>query len=101
LFLFFFSFHSSPNKQKTELQSESNPATSWIPSPWKASLHHTKWHHFSLTADSKLACMKLQKIQVSIAHHMWLPYLPPHPGKIIQRSHWVVEPLSLEQNWKS
>jgi hypothetical protein len=35
-----FSFLSSPNKQKTEHQSESNPANQ-TPSPWKASLHCT------------------------------------------------------------
>jgi hypothetical protein len=37
LFFFFFLSH---NKQKSEHQSESNSATSWSPTLWKASLHH-------------------------------------------------------------
>jgi hypothetical protein len=39
--LFLFSFLSSPNKQKTHHQSESNPITSWTPSPSKTSLSYT------------------------------------------------------------
>jgi hypothetical protein len=59
-----FIYFSSPNKQKPEHQSESNSATSWTPSPWKASLCCTtlkKAATFSLPAGSKVACVKLQK----------------------------------------
>jgi hypothetical protein len=50
------------------------------------------WSHFSLPAGSKAACMKLQNEQVSITHHMKLPY--PLAGKIIQHSLWQTEPPS-------
>jgi hypothetical protein len=63
--------------------------TSWTLSLWKASLCCTEQHHFSPTAGSKPACVKLQKIQVSIVHHMQLPYPAPHPRKIIQCNPWV------------
>jgi hypothetical protein len=87
-----FSFLSSSNKQKTKHQSESNPATFWTPSPWKASLHQaTLKTTVPFLPDSWLqsTSVKLQKIQVSIMHHMWLPYPSPYPWKTIQHSPWA------------
>jgi hypothetical protein len=56
----------SPNKQKSVHQSESNSATSWTRSPWKASLCGccTEKRDFSPMASCKAACMNLQNEQV-------------------------------------
>jgi hypothetical protein len=87
---FFLSFFFSPNKQKTEHQSESNSVTSWTPSPQKVSPCHAtlkKEASFLPTCQSKAACMKLQNEQVSITHHM--QHLYPFPEKIIQHRPWA------------
>jgi hypothetical protein len=78
--LFFFSFLSSPNKQKAEHQSESNPKTSWTPRPRKPPYGAPHWKQ------------QMQKKEVSITHHVQLPSHPPtptYPGKIIQHSPWA------------
>jgi hypothetical protein len=72
-FSLFFSFFSQQAEDRASIIIK--PSDFLNPSPWKASLCHTKCH-FSLTAGSKPAYMKLQKIQVSSTHHR----------KIIQRS---------------
>jgi hypothetical protein len=84
----FFSF-SSPNKQNTEHQSDSNSGTPWTHSLWKASLHWValkKAGHFSPPVRSKVACVKLQK-------NRWASSTTynsnPPPGKIIQHSPWT------------
>jgi hypothetical protein len=71
LFLSFFLFILLPTSiNQTEHQSESSPVTSWTPAcgkPLHASLNN------AISPYSKAACVKLQKIQVSITHH------PPTP----------------------
>jgi hypothetical protein len=52
---FVFCFFLFPNKQKIEHQSESNSATSWTPSPWKASLHHATLKESTAISPCQLA----------------------------------------------
>jgi hypothetical protein len=73
LSLFLKNFLSSPNKEKTEHQSESNPATN--PGTLaNGKLPHTMLQrkqqcHFSPPAGYKAASVKPQKKQVNIMHH--------------------------------
>jgi hypothetical protein len=50
-------------------------------------LHWEKQCPFWLSANSNAAWVNLEKKQVSITHHVWLPY--PDPGNIIQCSPWA------------
>jgi hypothetical protein len=80
----FFSFFLLQKKQKTEHQSESNATTSWTLSLWKVSLCHAtlkQQHHLYPPGGYKAASVKLQKIQVSITHDVWLPDPFPTSGK--------------------
>jgi hypothetical protein len=101
VFFFFSSFFFSSNKQKSEHQSKSYSAISWTLDCGKASLHHAalkKVVLFLPTSWLQAACMKLQNKQVSITHHVQLPY--PPTGKIILFSPWALNPFP-QQNWKT
>jgi hypothetical protein len=68
----------SPNKQKTEHQSESNSVTSWIPNLWKASLYHAalKKEAPFLLASQLQSCLSETAEQTG-EHHV--PCMTPLP----------------------
>jgi hypothetical protein len=84
-FFFFFFHFFSPNKQKTEHQSESNSAISWNPSLWKASLHHAVLKKVVpfFSASQLQSCLRETAEQTGEHHAACAtPYLQP-PWKII------------------
>jgi hypothetical protein len=98
LFLFLFFLLSTSRKQ-----SVNQNQTLWHPGslahgkpPY--TMLHWKQHHFSPKASSKAACMKLQKVQVSITPHLTYPPLrEDNPGQPLG---WLNTPPSKTENHK-
>jgi hypothetical protein len=109
LFLFFI-FFLLPTSRRQSINQDQTLWHSWPLAQRKPpyiALHWKQQRHFSLLACFKAAWLKLQKKQVSITHHTWLPFPTPHPTHPTPL--WEnnpVQPLGRQnsppqQNWKT